>query len=497
VTAIELPRTDPTTMPERRTPLLLGGIFLFLCAWACVFRWTGEGDSGMHFMNLLESTHRPYYALYPWARPGFVAIFVWPAMLGLTAAKITAALITTLLCWQTIELARDLRLPRPTLAGFLVITQPLVFYLAADTMTELPFALLLLLAIRAWRTRHFFASFFLIGFLPLVRPEGFFFGPVWGVLTLFDRRLGPVWKRFAWTLVMLHGLMLWSVAGRILSPDHEWDFFRQHWSWAPDSSGTYGRGPWFHHFKMWPYYTGPAVLILWLAGLRGSIRRGMGLPWLVWGVVFGVHSVLWWGGWFGALGLMRIQTTTAFTTALVALIGYDAIANRVRMFGQPTRRGLKVAAWVTLAAVPVAYYVLNPEAWHFVNTRKAAAFVRERRLLDTSPTVFFSDVIATVDADGWQPFRPRINCVFDPIGMRELMKALPIGSIGTWDNQRGQVWHGVTIEFLESIGYEVLFESRFRAPGQSILHRFIPPLRRRPLEQRVVVLKRTQKIEPP
>jgi hypothetical protein len=97
--------------------LLLAGLFLVLVAWALVFRWTGEGDSGMHYMNLRESAEQPHYALFPWARPGWVVLLIWPALLGLTAAKIASAAITVALCWQTMRLADDLRIPNPTLAG--------------------------------------------------------------------------------------------------------------------------------------------------------------------------------------------------------------------------------------------------------------------------------------------------------------------------------------------------------------------------------------------
>ena len=333
--------TDPSQPVTIRRTLLLAGLFVLLAIWAVVFRWTGEGDSGMHYMNLRESAEQPHYALFPWARPGWVVLLIWPAMLGLTAAKIASAGFTIALCWQTMRLADDLRLPRATLAGFLVIVQPLVFYLATDTMTELPFALFLVIAIRLWLHGRVLWSMAIVGYLPLVRPEGFFFGLVFGVLALLAPMLPRLpgacatfarWtlpKRLVATLIMLHGIIAWTLACWILSPNHQPLYWIYSWSWTPDSSELYGRGSIFHHVIMWPYYCGPVLLVLFLAGIRRSIQTpGMWLVWTAWLTVFLTHTVLWWGGWFGALGLMRIQTTTAFATALVCLCGWNAIRDR-------------------------------------------------------------------------------------------------------------------------------------------------------------------------
>ncbi|HMO24811.1 MAG TPA: hypothetical protein PKB10_00945, partial [Tepidisphaeraceae bacterium] len=352
--------TDPSQPVTIRRTLLLAGLFVLLAIWAVVFRWTGEGDSGMHYMNLRESAEQPHYALFPWARPGWVVLLIWPAMLGLTAAKIASAGFTIALCWQTMRLADDLRLPRATLAGFLVIVQPLVFYLATDTMTELPFALFLVIAIRLWLHGRVLWSMAIVGYLPLVRPEGFFFGLVFGVLALLAPMLPRLpgacatfarWtlpKRLVATLIMLHGIIAWTLACWILSPNHQPLYWIYSWSWTPDSSELYGRGSIFHHVIMWPYYCGPVLLVLFLAGIRRSIQTpGMWLVWTAWLTVFLTHTVLWWGGWFGALGLMRIQTTTAFATALVCLCGWNAIRDR---WGTAMRASYRrVAAGATIA----------------------------------------------------------------------------------------------------------------------------------------------------
>ncbi|HMO26864.1 MAG TPA: hypothetical protein PKB10_11400, partial [Tepidisphaeraceae bacterium] len=152
-----------------------------------------------------------------------------------------------------------------------------------------------------------------------------------------------------------------------------------------------------------------------------------------------------------------------------------------------------------LGIVPLLYYTMNPESWHFVNNRSATRFFRENRLIDDAPRLIFSDVISTVDADAWSTrhWDRRVHSpIGDPNAMHAVLRELPVGTVGIWDNQRGQVWHHASIEQLEALGFEVLHESRFRAPFQETLHKFIPRLRKRPIEQRMVVVRKTEMRSP-
>ena len=482
---------DPT---NRRGVLLLVAIGVVLVVWLSLFPWTGEGDSATHYINLLESTQRPFVALFPWSRPGYVLLNVLPASVSPLVGRLFAATVTVVLCWQTRRLADDVGLARAWLAPLLLIAQPLVFQLASDFMTELPMALGLCVAVRLWLNQRRGASCLVVGFLPLVRPEGFFIGVAWGVLCLLTPALGTAPRRLLTSLSLAWGVLAWMLACALMMPDGDPLTIVREWSWPTDSRHLYGRGHLLHHVLRWPYYAGPALLTLFLAGLRGSMTRRMALPWLVWLIVFVVHSVLWWRGWMGSQGLMRIQCCTAFTTALVCLHGWNVLADRLpRWIGRPWfRRAMTTAGIAVLVMAPVAYYVLNPESWQFVHSRQAARFVFEQRLLDDAPAIFFSDLIAVVEADAWQVDRPRVHCSFDREEQLRRLEAMPLGAVGVWDNQRGQVWHGVSIGQLESLGFEVLYRARFQPPMQSWTRQLAPVLRKRPLVQESAVLRRVK-----
>jgi hypothetical protein len=44
--------------------------------------------------------------------------------------------------------------------------------------------------------------------------------------------------------------------------------------------------------------------------------------------------------------------------------------------------------------------------------------------------------------------------------MLRRLRALPVGSVGMWDDRNAQRWYGITIEELNGEGFETLYESR-------------------------------------
>ncbi|MGC3957477.1 MAG: hypothetical protein QM813_05795 [Verrucomicrobiota bacterium] len=190
------------------------------------------------------------------------------------------------LLWQTMNLARDVKLGRPELAGLFLIGQPYVFSLASDTMTELPFALGLVIALRLWHWRRFAWSFFVLGLLPMARPEGFLVGPLWGVMLLVQAaREGRVGRLLSASPGM-GGLVAWMGACYLLTGN--WRYFIDYWSWPAQSYDAYQRGPLLHHVYLWPDYCGPVLLVFFLIGLRGSVGargwpcRGWRGGWCLW-----------------------------------------------------------------------------------------------------------------------------------------------------------------------------------------------------------------------
>jgi hypothetical protein len=164
------------------------GILATLMIWVVIWPQTGDGDAITHFLAARDAFHNPTWLMSAWARVGAQLPLLIPAHFGLLPTRWICAVIATLCAWQTIRLADDLKLPHAVLAAPLMIFQPLVFEHAADTMTEVPFALGLVIAIRLFWHRRWLASALVISYLPTVRPEGFFLCAMWGILFLGTSR---------------------------------------------------------------------------------------------------------------------------------------------------------------------------------------------------------------------------------------------------------------------------------------------------------------------
>lgn len=461
--------------PGRLRLWLCLGVFGWLVIWARAWPYTGDGDSLLHYWNLRVTWLDPKLGLTSWARPLFVLLMIVPAQFGWMAARVFAALVTTLLVWQTMRLADDLQLRNANLAGLFVVFQPLAFALASDTMTEIPMALGLALALRLWRAKRFAASCLLMSFLPLVRPEGFLLAPVWGLFLLALPRTEdhPTWpQRFLIGSSLATGVVTLLVICRLVT--EQWLYFVYEWSWPLVGMQ---KGSLWHHVINWPYYCGWVLLPLFVLGILRSCRRTMGLAWAAWGTVFVAHSYMFWTGTFGALGFMRILVSTAPVTALICLYGWNGLAHvvRARHWPKPLQRAATALVVLSAALTVMIYYVVEPMHHRFVLAQKAAGFVRANRLLAAAPRLFAADLSVHVELD--IPPREMLLVVHDPKkppfetgllvrnyftheeSVQEL-QALPRDAIGVWDNDQGRWWHHILHDEFPALGFTVLYKQR-------------------------------------
>lgn len=484
---------------NRQRAAVCAALLAILIIWAAVFPQTGDGDAIMHFLNARDSFWQPAKLMGSWARVGAKLPLLIPAQFGLLAARCASAVISILCAWQTVRLADDLKIKNALLAAPLLIFQPFVFSLAADTMTEIPFALGLVIAIRLWLARRTLASCLVVGYLPTVRPEGFFVCLLWAVLLL-----GQLPRQIWLAPILGWGTTAWILACSLLRHDPSY-FFREGWAWPADSLRVYGHGSFFAHINRWPIYCGPILFPLFLLGLYplvrharramilltgfllllagelllpGSIRetvlplptlafiaavawsfRGSRFALPVWTflLIFTLHTVLWWRGWFGSCGLMRILACVAPVTAIICLLGWNVIASAAP-------RPVAFAAVVAMALTAFGYYVVEPVHYRVFTLQPAADFVRSRGLLADAPKIILGDPMAQVCL-GLSPNPTNLmlhNCE-RALECDHLLRA-PIGSIGIWDNQHAYEWFNVAPADLPTLGYAVLYQVHHRLP---------------------------------
>jgi len=152
-----------------------------------------QNDAWVHYLHLRAALDDPRGLLDLWDRPGFTLLYAAPAALGVTAARLASAIPTTIAAAATVRAARALGLAHPWTAALLLFSQYDFFGESGSTMTELPFAAALALAIAALAERRAWLAGAALGWCAITRPEGPLYAALGAACLLaIDRRPGPI-----------------------------------------------------------------------------------------------------------------------------------------------------------------------------------------------------------------------------------------------------------------------------------------------------------------
>ena len=158
------------------TALAIAGVAL-----ALLFPDSYQQDGGTHFLFARDAWWNHTLFVDVWGRPLFTALYALAAPAGYLPAKLLTVVVCIVTAWQCWRWAEDEGLARPEFAIPFFALQPSLMLLAADTMTEPLFALVLVVALRLRRTGRVRNAMVVASLLPLARPEGFFVCLLWGL----------------------------------------------------------------------------------------------------------------------------------------------------------------------------------------------------------------------------------------------------------------------------------------------------------------------------
>ncbi len=425
-----------------------------------LFKDSCQHDGGIHYLFARWAWVHPEIFVDVWSRPLFTLLYAGPALLGLRAARALTVLVCLATAWQTYRLAEQLRLPRAPLVMALLFLQPSYFLFCADTMTEPLFALVFVIALRLHLAGRVTAGLFTASLFILTRPEGLFISLLWSYWVLRAKygslnsafRLPP--SAFLSLLPLATGMFAWWLASWLITGDAL--FIKHNWpaNW-PFSGTIYGAPGFLNYPARLPEIVGPLVLPAFLVGLYRSLkRREFGAITSAFLTLFLVHTVMRAFGLMGSAGYPRYLICVAPATALLTLIGWNALAER---FVQRAR-GLRLA-FVTLLLATAAFanfiYADGAEwtrdavlvekvyAWWPSNQRPV------KRLIWSQPYMCM-----LLNGDPWQ------NEFFtqDAAKNRQLMQAMPPGTLVFWDMKSGPRWTEVKIEDFLANGFVLLHE---------------------------------------
>lgn len=278
-----------------------------------------SGDGVMHHLIARHSWQHTRLFLDHWGKPLFTLFSSSFAQLGLWGMTLFNALCFVATCW-----AADVALKeRSTLGRWLfaplLLCMPVYGSMVFAGLTEVLFGTVALLAVIALYAQRYVLAMIIASLLPFARPE---YVAVWPFLigwVLWMRR----WKALPW---ILFAHVIYAVAGTFEFGDPFWVFTRDPYTGA---ASVYGQGLLLHftdHIQhiygapfMWALAVGISLALLQVVREREQ-RKAIGfftfcglLPAFA---IMVVHSILWWKGLKGSLGLTRVLATGAPLGAL-------------------------------------------------------------------------------------------------------------------------------------------------------------------------------------
>lgn len=362
-----LPEGEGTQAGDWKVILVAAGIFAILSAWMG-YASIGflEADGITHYLSRRFALDQPVHLVSVWNRPFCVMLYAIPAKLGaLFGTRLMSLALVLVMMLVTLAVAKRLKLSRPALVAIFLLTQPLLLAHSFSELTEVPFALLMIVMFWCYVGRQWALLAVLAAISPSARPEGFGLILVVAVALIAHRR-------FWWLPILPLGLLVWSYAGWRLwgSPTGYpwWDWLPQNWPYSTDSA--YGHGSVFRFIGILPAVVGPmAFPLIWIGAWRAFVgttvrsffadhdtRCRILLALIPIGVLVG-HSTLWALGKMASNGEPRYMLIVAPFWALLAAIGWSWTCEHLRI-----RRQL---VWTILAAaLPIAanvfYYPVFP-----------------------------------------------------------------------------------------------------------------------------------------
>lgn len=300
------------------------------------------GDGVLHYQMAHFAWDHPQLLLDHWGKPLFT-LFASPfAQLGHWGMTLFNALCFALTCWAADRMLRSTSEWTRWLFPPALLLVPVYGTMVMEGMTEVLFGLLAVLVVLAFFNKHFRTAALIASFLPFARPEYIAVLPFVLLWIIVQRK----WSALPFLLV---GHVVYAIVGAIALGETFWAFTRDPYTGA---EAIYGSGsPWHFVQELGATHAWPLLMLFGLSLLSLFLLRHIDpdmsyqrrtlvvlalFPALA---IVLVHSLLWWQGAKGSLGLTRVLATTV---PLLVLFGLWTVGRVWRMFNHGRVGGLAI-----------------------------------------------------------------------------------------------------------------------------------------------------------
>lgn len=399
------------------------------------------GDGVQHYQIARYAWQHPELFLDHWGKPLFTLLSSPFAQLGHWGMTVFNAL-----CFFATSVVASTLLDRAGLVAKwlyapMLLVVPVYGTMVLAGMTEVLFGLLTVVVVGCLYAERYAVALVVLSFMPFSRPEYLGFAPF--VLSWLIYR-----GQWRWSPLILVGHLIYGVLGWIFLGDPLWTINRDPYTGA---GSIYGSGDPLHFVDhAQEIYGVPLVAcmglsIICLAYLwytqpkeRGHLALLTVLCLLPTMAIGAIHSILWWQGWKGSLGLVRVLATTApiismFTLWCVVRVANEWFTTRAgRTLAVASGGGLyfwwAVNSFLTIQPIPVQ----TDTTGRFLSevSRKALD-----AMVDGSRLIYFHPQVAYfADMDPWDEDRALRSWGLDPSAPMMGMRA---GDVLVWDAHFG------------------------------------------------------------
>lgn len=440
---------------KQDTTVCLGIILYFIAMVAVAVITNGTCDSGdsiIHFLFSKYAFAHPENFLNHWAKPLFVLLSSPFAQFGFTGMKIFNCCVAACTAWFCYKASGAAGYRRAWLAPLLLCFAPGYFIHVFSGLTEPLFALLLTISIYLLFCNRLQSALFVVSFLPFVRSEGLVVICVFVLYLLIARQ----YRYLPW---LLCGHLIYGIAGSFYYQDVLWVFTKIPYA---GSSGKYGSGALLHFVVQLNYIIGIPLYILVIAGF---IKKTV-YPFIekqgVWGflikketlLVYGLfvafisaHSLFWYLGIFESMGLKRVLIAIVPVAVLIALQGFNFIADAFKSRFVSTSLSAVFAGWVFLFP-----FLPNPAS---INWKRDLSLSEDQVLVESATAAIKKKFPEGVPVYYAHPYlhitlnQDPFDKDFKELGSLYTMQR-PVEYIVIWDSWFSTTEKGITLEKLQN-----------------------------------------------
>ncbi|MCF8296514.1 MAG: hypothetical protein K9J13_03125 [Saprospiraceae bacterium] len=289
--------------------------------------YEGGADNLAHFLYSKQAFNHPKLFLHHWGKPFFILLSSPFAQFGFNGIKVFNIIIGLLTALFTYLIAKELKFKNACLVIVFVSFTPIYFILHFTALTEILFSFVLILSIYLVLKNKYIISAIILSFLIFTRTEGIVILPLFWVFYLSR-------KKYLSILLTSTAFILYGIIGYFYFHDFFWFITQMPYGGAKD---IYGSGSLFHFIDSSKSILGIPLSILFIFGLliwifnfikqkqKKSMIFSIELLLIILPAIayFSAHSVAWWLGKGGSLGLIRVIAAVTPLMVLLSLKGFN------------------------------------------------------------------------------------------------------------------------------------------------------------------------------